>query len=202
MIRRLTTLLVGAFLLVLGGTYVAFFLGGLARGGLDPAELFVLIPAAFAVVGAVLVVTSLRGMHRSRQRRAMPLAEVRAEPVAAGSGRWTLKDVASAIARRLQDEPCSVHHAGERIQIRWAGDAAQERCELRDAGDGELSHADVMESTFEVQRLHRGVVVRLGQATRSRATGTAVRAFDTLDRRAVHAAIDEVLAVAGWSREG
>lgn len=201
MIRRLTALLLGAFLLASGSTYVAFFLGGIGRGGLRPAEPFVLIPAAFAVVGAVLVVVSLRDMHRSRQRLAMPLAQVRAEPVGASSGRWALSDVASGIARRLQDDPCSVHHAGERIQIRWAGDAAQERCELRDAGDGELSHTDVMESTFEVRRLHRGAVVLLGQATRSRSTGTAARAFDTRDRRSVHAAVDETLAAAGWSRE-
>lgn len=206
MTRHIVLLVIGAIFTVLGSTVLAVFLRLLTGGGLEEASPMVLIPAAFAVIGIVLVVLGIRGVLRHRQRRAMPLAVVRAEPPAARSGRWDLDDVASGIARRLIDSPCAVHHAGERIEIRWAGEVAQERCELRDAGDGELSHSDVIESALEVLRLHKGVTFRAGPS-RSRASRRSLEqgaggAFDTVDRRAVHTAIDDTLALAGWRREG
>ena len=203
MMRRVAFLLIGAVFLGLGGTMLSFSLAALVRGGAAELNVFVLVPAVFVVLGLVLVITSLRGMMRSRERRAMPLAPVRPAPAPAGSGRWELVDVASEIARRLEGSPCSVHVAGERVEIRWAGEsAAQERCELRATGDGALSHTDVIESAFEVLRLHRGAVFRAGPSRRGWVRGGASSAFEPLDRRAVHRALDEALAIAGWRRAG
>lgn len=206
MTRHIVFLLIGAIFTVIGSTVLAVFLRLLTGGGMGEISPMVLVPAVFAVIGIVLVIVSIRGLLRHRERRAMPRAAVRAEPPAARSGRWDLDDVASGIARRLVGSPCSVHHAGERIEIRWAGDAAQERCELRDAGEGALSHTDVIESAVEVLRLHRGVTFRAGPS-RSRASRRTLMhgsgaGFDTVDRRAVHEAIDGTLALAGWRREG
>ncbi|WP_146792412.1 hypothetical protein [Agrococcus baldri] len=211
MTRHAILLAVGALFAVLGTTVLAVLLRVQTGGGLGDEggmRAVLLVPAAVAVVGVVLVVIGARGLVRRRERRAMPLAAVRAEPTAAG--RWELDDVASGIARRLVGSPCSVHQAGERIEIRWAGDAAQERCELRDAGDGALSHTDVVESAVEVLRLHGGRTLRAGPSRRGgmrgvvhgATSGATSGGFDTVDRRAVHAAIDETLARAGWRREG
>lgn len=198
--RLLVFLVLGMLLTVLGIGMLAGLLRMLTAGG--EVNALMLIPAAFALVGIVLTVVAARGLLGRRQRRAMPLAAVRAEPAASGASRWALVDVASGIARRLEGNPCSVHHAGERIEIRWAGEVAQHRCELRDAGDGELSHSDVIESAFEVRRLRRGVVMRAGPTQRTRVAGQAEREFHGPDRAAVHTAIDETLALAGWRREG
>jgi hypothetical protein len=206
MTRHIVFLLIGAIFTVIGSTVLAVFLRVLTAGGLGELSPMVLIPAVFAVLGIVLVVMAIRGMLRHRERRAMPLAVVRAEPPGARSGRWDLDDVASGIARRLVGSPCAVHHAGERIEIRWAGEVAQHRCELRDAGEGVLSHSDVIESALEVLRLHKGVTFRAGPS-RSRSSRRSLvqgsgGAFDSVDRRAVHTALDETLALAGWRREG
>ena len=80
MMRRVAFLLIGAVFLGLGGTMLSFSLAALVRGGAAELNLFVLVPAVFVVLGLVLVITSLRGMMRSRERRAMPLAPVRPAP--------------------------------------------------------------------------------------------------------------------------
>lgn len=214
MIRRAVALGLGLLLVALGATATAFRLraaapvgqgsasqGSAAEGAADWA---LLVPLALVVIGVVLVSLAARALLHEGRRRAMPLAVPRAAPSRAGSSspRWALADVASEVARRLQGSPYSVHHEGERLEVRWAGEGlARHRCELRDGGEGLLVHADVIESPLELRRLHNGLVTWAGPSRHAMRSGTSA-AFRSLDRSAVHDALDEALAVAGWSRRG
>ncbi|WP_306232252.1 hypothetical protein [Agrococcus beijingensis] len=195
-------LAIGLLLAVAGSVTSVFLLRAFGGEGAGGAGWVVLVPPALALVGLALVVVAVLGLLREGRRRAMPLAAQRPAPAPATSARWELADVASEVARRLQGSPCSVHQEGERLEVRWAGEPlGQHRCELRDGGDGMLVHADVIESPFEVRRLHNGIVTWAGPSRHGLgAPGSG--AFRTLDRSGVHDAVDEALALAGWSRRG
>ncbi|MBO1770954.1 hypothetical protein [Agrococcus sp. TF02-05] len=204
MMRRLVPLLIGALFTAVGAAVLAAMLAAPRRWALDVETLVLLVPAAFVVVGALLVGFAVRGMLRDGRRRAMPLAAARRQPAAVtGEGRWALADVASELARRLADSPCAVHHAGAHIEVRWrVGSWGEERCELRDAGGGELEHADVIETPTAMLRQSGGSTVRVGAPGRAPASAGAREELDSLERLAVHDALDEALAVSGWRRRG
>jgi hypothetical protein len=184
-VTRVVPALIGALFAGIGIAVLVGMLAAPRRSMLDVETLVLLVPAAFVLIGALLLGFAVRGMLRERRRRAMPLAAVRAQPVPATSGgRWELADVASELARRLAGSPCAVHHEAEHVEVRWRGGSwGEERCELRGAGDGELEHADVIEAATAMLRV-RGARAQL----------------DTLERLAVHDALDEALAIAGWRR--
>lgn len=199
MIRTVMLAVLGIVLTGIGILTVWVLGGGFSIAAMGRVGALLLVPAAFVIAGIVLLVAAAQSLRRERQRARMPLAQVRAEPVPAGAGHWALADVAGGIARRLQGRPCTVHHADDRIEIRWP--ASSQRCELQGRA-GVLSHTEVLARPLDHYRLHRGVITHVGQSTVRAGVPLTQAAFATDEAAAAHAALEETLRLAGWRYEG